>query len=281
MSFKAEIIRCVRKGDKDSWMRHLLWLLKFHAWKRRTRVAVSPAGTTADVTAIILAYKRPQNVDALVRSLLHTPSIRTVLVSNNNSSLSLRRWMSVRDPRVHVLEQVVDRRCEFRFELARRDDSDLFLAIDDDLFLSPFQLEQLISHLRCDPSRVHGMVGEVFDSWVGITKRAPQSEMEVDTLNRVYAFTREHVERFFTLLDLFGYTPSNPEWFHVGYDDILISSSGIHRPMMHSIGTFLDCPTHSDRSVAGWRQDAFSSRRVRLFSRILKQRTIDPPSVAS
>ena len=113
-----ELYRCLRRGHREDL----------------------PA-RDRDCTAIVLSYKRPQNIAPLVGLLLKAPSIRQVIVSNNNPVLSA--WGTADGqllaPRLCVVEQPTAAACHIKYQIARQQDSKLFLAIDDDVFLRPSQ----------------------------------------------------------------------------------------------------------------------------------------------
>ena len=277
MPFRSEFRRCTVKPDVWTWRRHILWLWKFYRWRNNTFREPVPATGAADTTAILLSYKRPQNIDLIIRLLLATPSIKEVIVSNNNPDLRLAPWISVRDPRVTLIEQPVRRFCRHRFELARRSDSKYFLAVDDDLFLMPSQMETLCGALRNHPEIPHGICGQIYNSWTGeLYMPIAHQNTSVNVLSRVYAFSAEHVREFFNLVERMGFHPWTRVWSdHPVWDDLLISFSGRALPRIHDIGAFLDSPFQDDADIALSKQEGFKAQRFDVFCSLRKLKVFD------
>ncbi len=277
MPLRSEIRRWIRKSHDDSWPGHFRWLTRFYRWRRRAFAEGVDRAVPADVTAIIPVYRRPQNAETLVHLLLRTPSVCRVVLSNNNRLIHIRDWLTIQDPRLVIIDQPVDRPCQYRHEIARRYESPFTLLVDDDLFLAPSQLERVLGALRKDPSRVHGVQGQLFDPGTdAFLHNIRNRETPVDVVNRVYAFTRVHLQEFFRLVDLLGFGPGSSEWYQSMWDDMVLSFAGSARPVVHAVGGFLDCPLSSDPLVAAWRQRGFFTFRVGLFRRLTALKSLSP-----
>ena len=121
---------------------------------------------------VILSYKRPENIEMLVRSALQCDCVGRVWVHNNNQDFRLRDWVRVCDPRVSLVEAPKPVLHGVRWALSLADQvHHFFLSIDDDVFLSPEQISFLFESLVHDPSVPHGCDGEVHD--VGISFGVP------------------------------------------------------------------------------------------------------------
>jgi hypothetical protein len=264
MLLRSELRRILSRNESASWTEHLCWLKDFYRWRKRTLGSeVAENTVTGDTTVMLNSFRRPQNIDFLARIYLRLPSIRKVIVSNNNSRIRIRDWVQVSDPRLVLIDQPVDRMCVFRVELARRGNSRYFIFNDDDIFLTPQQIGQILSMLRADPGRLHGVQGEIFDPAQNcLIHDIRRRKTEVDIINRLYFLTAEHIREFFRLTDLLKLGPDNPA------DDMLLSFSGTDRPLVHDAGPFMDCPTNDMPGIALWRQEGFFDYRVRLFHRL-------------
>jgi hypothetical protein len=217
------------------------------------------------ICAIVLSYKRPQNIQRIVDTLLNVRGIAKVLISNNHPQVDLTEWLKASDPRVQVINQTERTLCIKRFELAMTEKFDLFLCPDDDIFPSALQYEALLTQLMAQPERIHGLFGEIpsfgpegFRLGGGIT----ELDCEVDILNCCYAFTRTHLERMFELLKTTGIHDSQGAQ-HL--DDIYLSFSGQGKPLCHNLGPFEKCPTSSEEGVATWLEDGFQARRLQAY----------------
>lgn len=242
------------------------WLRTFHAWKKAAFSEVLPSHPKPDTVAILLSCNRPQNIDIIVRLLLRTPSIAKVIVSNNNPRYRMCDWLSIRDPRLVVIEQSVSLPCHLRYGIAAREtEFHHFLVVDDDLFLRSSQMEALCSALRKDPSRPHGITGMVYDSWRGMMyHNMNQRTQKVDALNRVYAFTSAHVEGFRQLLRETGFKPTHTAWRYSYWDDLFLSFSG-GKPQVCFVGKYLDCPTEAKAGIGVWTEPGFFRHRLPLL----------------
>ncbi|MFA5799796.1 MAG: hypothetical protein WC840_02450 [Candidatus Peribacteraceae bacterium] len=277
MPLRSEVRRWMRKSHDDSWPEHFRWLARFYRWRRRAFLEGVDRAVPADVTAIILVYGRPQNAETLVHLLLRTPSVQRVVLSNNNRLIHIRDWLTIQDPRLVIIDQPVDRSCPYRHEIARRYESPFYLLVDDDLFLAPSQLEWVLGALRKDTSRVHGVQGQLFDPGTdAFLHNIRNRETPVDVVNRLYAFTRVHLREFFRLVDLLRFGPGSREWYQSMWDDMVLSFSGNTRPLVHEVGTFIDCPLSSDPTIAVWRQQGFFDFRVSLFHRLTALKSLSP-----
>ena len=266
MRLPALLRRTLSSGGPLSLPERYRWLRTFHAWKKTAFTEVLPSSEKPDTVAILLSYNRPQNIDVIVRLLLRTPSIAKVIVSNNNPRYRMSDWLSVRDTRLTVIEQCTRQPCHLRYGIAAREkEFHQFLAVDDDLFLRPSQMEQLCSALRSDPARPHGITGMVYDSWRGMMYHNMNKQTQaVDVLNRVYAFTSAHIEGYRQLLREAGVNPTHTAWKYSYWDDLFLSFSG-EKPQVCFVGSYLDCPTQGKQGIGVWMEPSFFRYRIPIL----------------
>jgi hypothetical protein len=222
-------------------------------------------------TFIILSYARPRNIQRILDDILASRSCEHIVLSNNNPDIDIHDHI-VRDQpgRVTVVQQKEHWEPVIRFMLARDMPGDYFVCIDDDLFLTPAQIDALVDHLHADPSVPHGVWGERIkktDDTFRIDRGLHNIDGEVDVLNRAYAFTRRHVQRYFELLALIGVR--QPRKLGRG-DDQVLSFSGAHKPMCHDLGPIENCPTADQDGIALWRQKGFYEERMKLYVKLLQ-----------
>ena len=275
-----EILQGLKTVHLRSYLNLANYLWGFTRWQWNARFAPVQviANRPAKATIILLSYKRPRNIQPMVRSLLKASCVQRVIVSNNNPNLRLEDWLQLRDRRLHVMNQPV--RCfpGFRLELARQDGGEYFLSFDDDVFLFPWQVDQLFSRLLETPSVPHGIYGDLFVE-ESLRTRYPASQhrhgwlgglMNIDApvhvLNRGYAFSRSHlqeVSRLGSLLDIdVGAMPIA--------DDVLLSSAGTALPRCVKLGRILTCPSSARPGVAVSKQKDFRRERARLYCSLRK-----------
>ena len=85
----------------------------------------------------------------------------------------------------------------------------------------------------------------------------------VDVLNRVYAFTRRHVERFFELLPVIRCRDLRSLQYG---DGIVLSFAGSRRPWCRDLGEWEDCLSSDDPDVALWKQPGFEPQRANIYA---------------
>jgi len=233
-----------------------------------------PAPGPERCAVILLSYRRPENIEWIVRGYLKCDFVSRVMVSNNNPEVDLTRYLRLRDPRLELIQQPVRTRQGMRFSLAaeRGEESRFFLSPDDDIFLYPRQIETLFRGLVAEPSVPHGIRGEVRRE-KGLLPNYPfdptvTGDGAVDHLTGYYAFTAEQARRCVELYGALGWDDPNAV---ANGEDIVLSFSGAGRPHIHDVGGFLQC-TSWETMVATWRSHGnFFRERLHLHE-VLRER---------
>ncbi len=225
---------------------------------------------TDKAVCILLSYARPQNIQRMVDTVLQSSACGRLILSNNNPDIDIHEFIKSGDDRVEITQSPERRYAVERFVIARECPEQYFLCIDDDLFVSPDQIEQLIEALIREPERPHGMYGEIVhdrDGQLTVETSIHRYDGELDVLNRIYAFTRDHVRRFFEIADLLG-TENIDELGPI--DDIVLSHSGNSLPRCHDFGDFWECPTSNQKGVALWQEADFLDLRLVCYRKLQK-----------
>jgi len=269
-SIFSELRRILLKAPHIKWSHHRQWLRTFYRWRFDCNLrTISNAQKQGDTVAIVLNYKRPQNIDTIVRSLLKTPSIHTVIISNNNPQCCLRRWYTCHHPAVHIIEQKEKSSAAIRFRIAREHSASQYLIIDDDIFLSPEQCEELCTAIREDPSVPHGVFGQLCKPDGTCKNGVRNRDGEIDVINRVYALTADHLQEFFQLFKQIGMADNKNIWRESIGDDIVLSFCGSGRPLSHNVGTYIDCATEGMSGIATWKRPDFFEKRKAIYTKLL------------
>jgi len=220
------------------------------------------------VSIILLSYRRPQNLNHIINTALSIESCQEIIVSNNNPEINIFDFLEENQDKLHILQQKQHLPAAQRFQLAKDSCSKYFIAIDDDLFLQPKQIEALIKYLYSDEAIPHGGPwGQkiLYENDEVRLKGWFYPNSQVDVLNRSYAFTKDHVERFFELLWLLGCQSI----LDLGpADDVLLSFCGNRRPYCHDLGDWESCPTSNTPGIALWKEDCFASHRLEIFRKL-------------
>lgn len=244
--------------------------------EREQEIAACPLLPTSSgqFTAYVANFNRPQNIESIVHSLLASPSISHVIVSNNNPACTLSRWFVPSSDRVTVLSHETQQGCSMRYKHLQEFPSSFYLILDDDVFLLPSQIEQLCTSLIADPVIPHGLYGQ---RWEEDHFRGGIQNMngEIDVISRIYAFTDTQMKEFFRMTTLLEKDESN-FWEVSRYDDMFISFSGVGRPRIHDAGALIDCPTQGAKDIATWRKEGFHHGRIEMYQWLtrIKPRTI-------
>jgi len=220
------------------------------------------------VCAILLSYKRPQNIERIIKNLIATPNIKHVILSNNNPDIDLSKWFNLQQYPIEFIQQANHEICIKRFEIALSLPYDYFICPDDDLFLSPKQLETLLDLAQQDRSKVHGIFGQIKsfnDNGFGLFSGVHGVTCEVDILNRVYCFSKEHLLKMIELIKQLN-LKSMGDALHI--DDLLISFSGQRHPICHDLGEFEDCPSSLEVGIATCAEDGFEAIRLATYRRL-------------
>jgi hypothetical protein len=264
-----ELSRRIGIRDPDgSWAQHIRWMARFTAYIRAVSHTPRRAGR-GEVTVILPSFRRPWNMELLARSALGAPSVGKIIVSHHNPSVDLRSQFSLHDPAVDLRSTTTARPTAWRWKIAREEGARFVLVMDDDVFLLPQQIERLCRFLLADPSVPHGVFGQLRRADGSFQHAIHAWNREVDVLNRVYAASALHIERFFATLDALGMRDHPDLWSHSLCDDMILSCTGIGRPRIHDVGPFLDCPTQASAAIACWMQEGFHGYRENFFERLL------------
>lgn len=239
------------------------WKAKLNAYAKFVDCAPEPDGQ-GSVTAIVLSYKRPGNVALIVQSLLKTPSISSVVVSNHNPDVPGATLFPSSHPRVYIVNHP-GRDPYYRYVIASRLPGEFFLGVDDDVFLRPSQLETVCRELLKRPEVPHGVCGQLRRKRGGFLSGLIRYEGEVDVINRIFAFTKTHALAVVSRHD--QHWPDHSMCF---WDDIILSRTGSGKPVCHDVGDILFCPTSRNRKIALCKQTHFHAIRESAFAALAK-----------
>jgi hypothetical protein len=221
-----------------------------------------------EVTFILLSFARPRNLARIVESILRAESRGRIIVCNNQPAIDIRDYLDSGDDRLEIIQTDAVWGPIKRYHIARERPGPFYVSIDDDIFLTPSQIDQLVNALIADPSRAHGVWGQILQIDSGkfnLTSGVHNKNCAVSNLNCVYAFTKTHVRRYFELLEILGM--SNLREIGPG-DDIFLSFSGAQEPLCHNFGPIEVCPSYNQAGVARFQSENFTTRRIRLYRRL-------------
>ncbi|WP_148212515.1 hypothetical protein [Hahella chejuensis] len=222
------------------------------------------------VTAILLSYLRPENVQKIFGQLAKSKYIGKIIVSNNNPDIDLCLYIE-QHPKLSLIQQVVHYPPWIRFEFAAHDSANYFLSIDDDIFLSLEQIDLLLERLFNGPAVPHGVWGQrIVNTPKGLklVDGVQRENRSVDVLNRVYACTKEHVLNSFRLLKILGLNHARK----IGpFEDVLLSFGSMEKPLCHDLGVLDECDSSSSMEKALHMKPGFIGLRQQLVLDIFER----------
>lgn len=233
----------------------------FYPWLRAARSWDLPATSNGPVTAVLLSYRRPHNLELAVRTMLATPAVGHVVVSNNNPDVDIERVVRIRHPRL-AFRFDPDMNATRRYIVAREASGDHFFLPDDDLFFRPRALDDALRAFVADPIVPRGVMGQRLlpdRRWQRMIIAPPAQE--VDVLNRAYLCSRAHAEEVHRLGEALGFLEGDGRAFvEEPADDVLLSFGGPRRPLVIDL-PFVDCVTGNAPGIATFRKPGFNEKR--------------------
>lgn len=229
-----------------------------------------PKSVSSVRSVILTNYRRPWNMAWLLDACRAVRNIREIILVDNSD---LATQTNLRDL---CLEDVTYIRPEtnlgsgHRFYLAAKLPDSAVMCIDDDLLITPGQIEVLFDRFEDEPDRLHGLWGENIRGHFGSVSFRTHlfgSERTVDILNRLYVFSPAQAARAIKLAEEIGFL----HWREIGPGtDILMSFAGARRPICHDVGPIKDCETTSAEGIAIWRRPGFYQQRAEIVRRLRK-----------
>lgn len=233
---------------------YLLWVLfGFIGWKIRIQ---SPQ----TLTVLITYYKpaRLRHVNHLIRNLLKCEFVEKVVISCHNPDVKIEEHVTVRDPRLVLLNQSVRRACGYRWDVAKEFAPRYLVVIDDDIVLFPWQLKVLFENLVREPKIPHGLSGMIHMK-NGDLQFRQREEIEVHYLTEIYAVTNEHIQQYFEMVKTFGEQDQKfPDEIEYLGDFVVISQTGPGNPKIHQAGRIFRDDTFNVEGMANHKEEQFS-----------------------
>ena len=218
---------------------------------------------TPCVTALLASYhhERFRNLQPLVRSILKCQFISKVILSNHNPEIDIQNWINISDERLSILNQPVRRGPGYCWELAKNENSDYYLLIDDDFFITPLQIKKLIQHLIDEPDVIHGITGHYNSVYY------QNVDMEVNRLNQIYAISRAHLDEYFQYLEkIRAIDPDAYNSVEPFAHEIILSRTGNGKPRIHWVGNLMRCTTVRKPGVAIHQGNEFRPSQAKVIN---------------
>ncbi|HZC17789.1 MAG TPA: hypothetical protein VE309_13610 [Caulobacteraceae bacterium] len=225
------------------------------------------------LAVIIQNYRRPQNIGRIVRNAREALREADIFLFDQADE-DLRGRDDIPWGEVWFQRAEVNRGAGARVPIAARMGFDLYIAIDDDTFLTPAQIRRLADILVAEPDRVHGVWGQrlEFDrGHLSIRSDITRVNAPLSVVNLTYAFSRPQAAAAIQLSARLGF----PAWPNLDpIDDLLLSCASVKPPLCHDLGPTEHCPTSVEPGIATWKEDNFSGRRLEVARKLLALQSI-------
>jgi hypothetical protein len=234
-----------------------------------------PVQPVRQAAIILTNFRRPGNVMKQLedyRGLAHMFDL--FVIDNAPVSTNLRSYYAV-EPWFHYIENGLNLGPGHRFLFSCSLPHRYLIAVDDDVFLTPAQLLVLYESMRQQPTRVHGVWGQILDPLFQRRKLKGgiRSSRAVDVISRVYGYTPEIALSCICLARYLGFRA----WTEIGpTDDILLSVAGAEPPLCHATDELKVCDTSDLVGIALWRTEGFYPARNSLIDRLLQRGLFAP-----
>jgi hypothetical protein len=229
---------------------------------------------SASLAVILLNYKRPQNIGRIVRAAREGLPDAPVFILDQAAGQSLYPRDDVAWNEVWYMRAARNTGAGARVPLAAALPFDLWIAIDDDIFLTAAQIAALAERLRAEPDRAQRIAGqriEFADGQLGLRNPFMRVDAEVSVLNQVYGFSRVQAQAALSLARRLGWS----SWHEIGpVDDILVSCAAPKPPLCHDLGDVQRCPTWNQPGVAVWLSEDFTKRRLDVAARLVAAQSV-------
>ena len=227
---------------------------------------------------ILLSYKRQQNIQFIAENILKCSFVDKLIISNSNPEFEIDPWVEIKDPRIEIINHPTKKECHSRWEILKDENFEFYMAIDDDVFLTPEQIKMLFNFQTKDPTRPHGLFGsewtiEDYEKRTIDRLYSRERDTTVDILHQVYAVSKRHINRYFEIREeILKKAPGIESLLDEHADDLLISHSGTSRPMIHGIGEISECSTRKREGIANCAKDNFKKYRIEAFQHLSEVR---------
>jgi hypothetical protein len=228
----------------------------------------------AELAIIIQNFRRPQNIGLVTRNARAALPDAPILVLDQADDASLRERSDIPWSEVTYQRAAVNRGAGARVAIAASLPFDLYLAIDDDTFLTPPQIAALAERLAAEPDRAHGIWGQRVELDAGQLKMRSDIcnvDAALSVLNLAYGFSRAQACGAIALAGRLGFA-AWPDRDPI--DDMLLSCGSAKPPMCHDLGPLAFCPTSTTPGIATWKEADFVPRRLEIASRLVALQAI-------
>jgi hypothetical protein len=217
------------------------------------------------VAILLTNYRRPWNLPRQIDAGLRSARKPDIFLIDNAEDQALEGSPAIPFDRITFLRSPANFGPGHRVEVAASLACDVVVMLDDDIFLTPSQIDALVGKFEADPRRMHGVWGQecrIDDGRLRIRPGVFRVTREIEVLNRVYVLSPAQARAATQLARRLGYAA----WRDVKVGmDVILSYGSPKKPMCHDLGPLEDCPSSNDPRIAVWRRPGFVETRRKLI----------------
>jgi len=221
---------------------------------------------------VLITYFNPvrmKKINHQIRNILKCTFVERIIISNHNPKIHIHDKVKIKDDRLVMLNQPVQRGCGFRWHVAYEFDPEYLIVIDDDFFLFPSQLTSLFNYLLAEPGIPHGLSGMCYLS-DGNFEFRDKEDLEVDFLCEIYAVTKSQLHYYMEIYDQISSDDEIARIMDATADFMIISQTGLSKPKIHHVGRLFRDETFQMEGVALHKNQMFDKHIAQAFDVIRK-----------
>lgn len=143
------------------------------------------------ITVVLLSWKRPKNIPIILSSLYRSKNIEEIILWNNNQRIQLK----YKNKKLLIINSPKNFGTLARWCITMQAKNKNILFLDDDLVLSPKQIQILFDSYLNNPNRIYGCFGRNLENNKYVFKPA-FGDVDI-ILGRVMLFDKNYLHNFF------------------------------------------------------------------------------------
>jgi hypothetical protein len=248
------------------------YLLKIFLWVSSSVLGRPISIASPQKLTVLITYFNPVRmkwINHQIRNVLRCTFVERIIISNHNPHIHIHDKVKIKDDRLVVLNQPVQRGCGFRWHVAREFDPEYLIVIDDDFLLSSSQLTKLFNYLLLEPGIPHGLSGMLYLP-NGKFEFRDKEDLQVDFLCEIYAVTKRQLSHYMEIYDQISSDAEIAKIVDATADFMMISQTGLAKPKIHNIGRLFRDETFQMEGVAVHKNQMFDEHVFQAFNVISK-----------
>lgn len=179
------------------------------------------------ISVVLLSWKRPKNIPLILNQLFSSKLIDEIIIWNNNPFIKFK----YKHPKLLIINSGKNFGTLARYAVALLTSNPNILIQDDDLMLTPNQIQELFKKYKKNKTKLYGCFGRNIQDGKYI-KKDVDGDVDI-VLGRVILFNKKHLFKLFRCIGNHG--------THLE-DDILFSFSVKNKHRIINVGKVKELP---------------------------------------